>query len=109
MPTFTVAFNSVESFRGKSGNQPLFMRGDDGVTGLAMLQHRLGSAMEKAGLGRCVRHYTPHMTLLRGDRLVGDPDVNVISWPVQEFVLVHSLLGRSCYRELVRFPLVGQA
>jgi 2'-5' RNA ligase len=104
MPPFIVAFNSVESFRGRPGNQPLVMRGDDGVAGLMMLQQRPGSAMEKAGLGRCVRHYTPHVTLLRGSRLVGDPDVRVTSWSVHEFVLVHSLLGRSSYRMLTRFP-----
>jgi hypothetical protein len=32
-----------------------------------------------------------------------------VSWAVHEFVLVHSLLGRSRYHVLARFPLRAQA
>jgi 2'-5' RNA ligase len=109
MPPFTVAFDGAESFRGRPGNQPFVLRGQDGVLGLMMLQQRLASAMEKAGLGRRMPSYTPHMTLMYGDRLVAYRGVDTVSWVVREFVLVHSLLGRSCYRSLARFPLVGQA
>jgi 2'-5' RNA ligase len=109
MPSFTVAFDGAESFRGRPGNQPFVLRGQDGVVGLMMLQQRLASAMDKAGLGRRMPSYTPHMTLMYGDRLVADRRVDMVSWAVREFVLVHSLLGRSCYRPLARFPLVGQA
>jgi 2'-5' RNA ligase len=65
--------------------------------------------MAKAGLGCPVRHYTPHVTLLYGDHLVADRRVATVSWPVYEFVLVHSLLGRSRYNVLARFPLRAQA
>ena len=109
MPPFTVAFNSAASFRGKPDNQPFVLRGDDGVVGLLALQQRLGSAMAKAGLGRSAPHYTPHVTLLYGDRSVAEQAVEPIVWPVREFVLVHSLLGRSHYVPLARFPLRGQA
>ena len=109
MPPFTVAFDGVESFRGRPGHRPFVLRGEDGVAGLMMLQQRLGLAMAKAGLGCAVRHYTPHVTMLYGDRLVADRRVDTVSWAVREFVLVHSLLGRSCYRPLARFPLSAQA
>jgi hypothetical protein len=33
----------------------------------------------------------------------------MVSWPVGEFVLVHSLLGRSRYNIVARFPLGAQA
>jgi len=105
MPAFTVAFNSAASFRGRSDNQPLVLRGDDGIIGLATLQQALGAAMERAGLGRCAARYTPHMTLMYGDRFVADRRVEIVTWPVREFVLVHSLLGRSSYRAMARFPL----
>jgi len=73
-----------------------------------MLQQRL--ALAKAGLGCPVRHYTPHVTLLYGNRLVADRRVDTVSWPVHEFVLGHSLLGRSRYNIiLARFPLRAQA
>jgi len=87
----------------------LALQGDDGVFGLLVLQHRLGRVMENAGLGRANPHYTPHMTLLYGDRFVADEPVKPIRWAVHEFVLVHSLLGRSRYNVLARFPLRAQA
>ena len=50
------------------------------------------------------------MTLLYGDRFVADEPVKPpIRWAVHEFVLVHSLLGRSRYNVLARFPLRAQA
>ena len=105
-PAFTVAFNSVTSFRGRPGNQPFVLRGDDGVIGLTMLQQALGEVMEKAGLARAAAHYAPHMTLMYGDRFVAEQSFEAeVKWSVREFVLVHSLLGRSCYRSMRRFPL----
>ena len=49
------------------------------------------------------------MTLLYGDRLVAERPVDSVSWAVREFALVHSLLGRSRYNVLARFPLGAQA
>jgi RNA 2',3'-cyclic 3'-phosphodiesterase len=109
MRPFTVEFNSALSFRGRPGNLPFVLQGDEGVIGLLVLQQRLGRLMENAGLGRADPHYTPHMTLLYGDRTVDDEAVRPISWAVREFVLVHSLLGRSRYNVLARFPLRAQA
>jgi 2'-5' RNA ligase len=109
MRPFTVEFNGALSFRGRPGNLPLVLQGDEGVYGLLVLQHRLGRVMENAGLGCANPHYTPHMTLLYGDRFVADQPVKPIRWAVHEFVLVHSLLGRSRYNVLARFPLSGQA
>ena len=105
LPAFTVAFNSVASLRGRPDNQPFVLRGDDGHIGLTLLQRVLGEAMEKAGLGRSVAHYAPHVTLMYGDRLVADRPIKSVGWAVREFVLVHSLLGRSCYRPMGRFRL----
>jgi 2'-5' RNA ligase len=106
---FTVEFNGALSFRGRPGNLPLVLQGDEGVFGLLVLQHRLGRMMENAGLGRVNPHYTPHMTLLYGDRFVADEPIKPIRWAVHEFVLVHSLLGRSRYNVLARFRLSAQA
>jgi 2'-5' RNA ligase len=109
MRPFTVEFNGALSFRGRLGNLPFVLQGDEGIIGLLILQHRFGRAMENAGLGRANPHYTPHMTLLYGDRAVADEGVRPIGWAVHEFVLVHSLLGRSRYNVLARFPLRAQA
>jgi 2'-5' RNA ligase len=109
MRPFKVEFNGALSFRGRPGNSPFVLQGDEGVIGLVILQHRLGRLMENAGLGRADPHYTPHMTLLYDDRVVADEAVRPIGWAVHEFVLVHSLLGRSRYNVLARFPLRAQA
>ena len=65
--------------------------------------------LEMAGLGPRAPHYTPHLTLLYGDRFVADHPVEPVGWTVHEFVLVHSLLGRSRYLLVARFPLGAQA
>jgi len=109
MRPFKVEFNGALSFRGRPGNSPFVLQGDEGVIGLLVLQHRLGRLMENAGLGRADPDYTPHMTLLYDDRVVADEAVRPIGWAVHEFVLVHSLLGRSRYNVLARFPLRAQA
>src|SRR5713101_613370 len=109
MPRFAVAFDRAASFRGRPGNQPLVLRGDDGVIGLTMLQDAVGTALEMAGLGPPGPHYTPPLTLLYGDRFVADHPVEPVGWTVHEFVLVHSLLGRSRYLLVARFPLGAQA
>ena len=61
------------------------------------------------GLGHAALHYTPHVTLVYGDRLVADRPIEPIGWGVHEFVLVNSLLGRSRYIPLARFRLSAQA
>jgi 2'-5' RNA ligase len=105
LPPFAVEFNGAMSFRGRRDNQPFVLHGDDGMIGLAMLQQALGTAMEKAGLGRCAARYSPHITLMYADRFIADRAIDPVRWTVHEFVLVHSLLGRSRYLALDRFPL----
>lgn len=103
---FTATFKSAVSLRGRADNQPFVLRGNDGVIALTMLQQALGEAMDKAGLGRAPAHHAPHLTLMYGDRFVAEQALEQeICWAVHEFVLVHSLLGRGCYRHMDRFPL----
>ena len=101
IPAFRVEFNAVQSFR----NGAFVLRGDEGISGLEMLQRQVGRLMEEAGLGKAFQNYTPHVTLLRDTHLVPDHPVTPVGWWVREFVLVHSLLGQSRYEFLARFPL----
>ena len=100
MPAFRVSFDRVESFVGG----PLVLRGEDGVVGLELLHEKL-----KAVLGiRCTSRFVPHVTLLRDKyRLLSSMPIEPIEWTVSEFVLVHSLLGKTTHRVLARFPLVS--
>lgn len=109
MPPFEIAFDRVGSFD-RPGNRPLVMRGGHGVAALTAFQQTLGAALKKAGLSHMVaRDYTPHLTLLYDERRVAEQSVETISWTAHEFVLVHSLLGRTRHVSLGRWSLRGPA
>jgi 2'-5' RNA ligase len=100
MPAFRVSFDRVESFVGG----PLVLRGEDGVVGLELLHEKLKAVL---GIKRTSR-FVPHVTLLRDKRrLLPSMLIEPIEWTVSEFVLVHSLLGKTTHRVLARFPLVS--
>jgi len=106
MPRFDVAFDHAASFSRKRRDSPLVLLGEDGVAALTAFQHALGVALEHAGFdGINKSHYTPHLTLLYGDHGVASQPVETIRWCVGEFVLVHSLLGKTQYLRLARWPL----
>lgn len=105
-PSFAVTFDRVASFSGKPGKLPLVLLGGEGVAEVTAFQAQLDKALALAGVSRSSRaHYTPHLTLLYGDRRVDERPIEPISWPVQEFVLVHSLIGQGQYTVLGRWPL----
>ena len=106
MSPFEVAFDCAMSFAGAQRNRPLVLCGGDGIGALMVFQQALAAAMAKAGLGGRVKSsYVPHMTLLYDRRGVSGQPVETIRWSVSEFVLVHSLLGRTQYLPLGRWPL----
>jgi 2'-5' RNA ligase len=100
----TVMFNRVESFSGRDGHYPLVLRGDDGVVGLEILYRSLGSAMRFVGL-KAHLDFTPHLTLLYGDRCIKEHFIQPVSWTVREFSLVLSLRGKTRYISLGRWKL----
>lgn len=100
MPAFRVSFDRIESFAGGA----LVLRGGEGVIGLELLYESLSAAL-------CMKHtrrFVPHVTLLRDkQRLLPSMPIEPIEWTVTEFVLAHSLLGRTTHRVLARFPLIS--
>jgi RNA 2',3'-cyclic 3'-phosphodiesterase len=106
MARFEVVFDCVMSFKGR--DRPFVLCAGDGATALTAFHRALGDAMTKAGLGRRVTtHFTPHITLLYGDRLVKQQSIEQVRWTVQDFVLVHSLVGRRQHIHLDHWPLRG--
>lgn len=106
MPPFEIAFDRAVSFLGRPYRRPFVLCGGEGVAALTAFQRALGTALKKAGVGRCAElHYTPHVTLLYDDRSVAEQAVETVGWTAHEFVLVHSLLGRSRHVPLARWPL----
>jgi RNA 2',3'-cyclic 3'-phosphodiesterase len=49
--------------------------------------------------------FTPHVTLLYGDGRIGEQSIDPIGWTVREFALVLSLIGKTKYIPLGRWPL----
>jgi RNA 2',3'-cyclic 3'-phosphodiesterase len=94
MTPFEVSFDRTASFRGRPGNYPFVLVGDDTLDRLKTLGHALDAAIAEQGVaGRVRRDFTPHVTLLYGDRAVEEYPVAPICWTVNEFVLIHSLQG----------------
>ncbi|AMP00915.1 ligT like Phosphoesterase family protein [Collimonas arenae] len=106
---FDVVFERVVSFHGRPRNYPLVLVGGDGDSDsnatLTAFQRTLVKVLQKAGIRSANSHYTPHITLLYNKYRVPPRVVESIRWTVQEFALVHSLLGRSRHVTLARWPL----
>ena len=76
-----------------------------GNSGLDALWSALAHALDDAGVARRESEtFSPHVTVVRGfGGPLEDAPVDPVSWPVQDFVLVHSHGGR--YEVIGRWPL----
>jgi 2'-5' RNA ligase len=100
MPAFRVEFDRVMSFSGGA----FVLGGDDRLIGLHILQQRLSDALD-ARPGPA-RRFEPHVTLLRDKQRIAERPIEPISWTAREIVLVHSVLGKTIHRDVVRVPLL---
>jgi RNA 2',3'-cyclic 3'-phosphodiesterase len=108
---FAVAFDRAENFRGR----PLVLRAHEGALALMAFRLALGKALETAGFaGRTRAPFTPHVTLAYREpadakrRVIERLDeTETVSWTVRDFVLVHSLLGRTRHIALARWSLAS--
>ena len=105
-PSFEVAFNRVESFRNSTGIYPFVLLGEQGATPLRAFHAALGAELKKAGLGGATQgEFKPHVTLLRDAKRVPPAPIEPIMWTVRDFVLIHSLLGKTTHIHLARWAL----
>jgi 2'-5' RNA ligase len=107
MPEVEIIFDRVTSFR-QPGKKPLVLLGNDNAV-LNRFWQSLGIAMRRVGVGprRPASRYMPHLTLLYDSRSVREQAIEPIVWTAREFVLIHSLLGRSQHVLLARWPARG--
>ena len=104
-PSFDVTFDRAASFR-NGGVNPFVLQGGEGLEALRVFQRELGLAMARAGLGRLVdKAFTPHLTMLYDRRLVAEQPLEPVTWRVDGFSLIHSLLGRTEHVPLARWSL----
>jgi len=79
---------------------------------MARLARELGKALRRADFALERRPFAAHVTLIRRARAPRAlPPLPRVDWPVDEFLLVRSLLSRegAQYRVLERFPLQGHS
>ncbi|ACS58795.1 2',5' RNA ligase [Rhizobium leguminosarum bv. trifolii WSM1325] len=87
----------------------LVLCGEGGRKPLTRLHVQLGVGMYNAGLRHNVgRDYKPHMTLLYDRKAVPPTTLDTpVSWTASEFLLIHSVLGKTEHRIIDRWPLLG--
>jgi 2'-5' RNA ligase len=107
-PAFDVTFKRAESFRNSTGVYPFVLTGDKEARQWRGLHEALRVALTNAGLGGATRgDFTPHITLTYDKVRVKPKTIEPISWAVRDFVLIHSLLGKTTHHHLGSWPLDG--
>lgn len=104
--SFDVSFTRIESFRNRTGVYPFVLTG--AAEAWRPLRTALGAALKKTGLGGAVHEaddFRPHVTLLRDERHARPGAIEPIAWRVRDFVLIHSMLGKTTHVHLGRWPL----
>jgi 2'-5' RNA ligase len=105
---FKVKFDRAGSFAGGRDHRPFVLRASGDNSALIKFHCRLGGELGKRGFPYNQNsRFTPHTTLLYSKQNAAEESVNAVSWTVSEFVLVHSLLGKTQYIPLARWTLQG--
>lgn len=108
LPPFDVTLDHVQSFEikpprhGKPGTHALVLLGESAP--LVELHRSLGSALRDWGL-KAADHFTPHVTLLYGPKVVRKRTIDPIRFTVEDFSLIHSERGCTRYNTLGNWSL----
>ncbi|WEZ84786.1 2'-5' RNA ligase family protein [Rhizobium sp. 32-5/1] len=105
---FEVSFDRIMSFA-TGYSRPLVLTSAVRSEEMMDLHVQLAKEMWSAGLIFSYNpRFKPHMTLLYDEATVAERELaEPVRWTVREFVLIHSLVGRSEYEYLGRWPLLG--
>jgi len=104
LPPFGVTFGRAGSFRNRTGVHPFVLTGD--AKEWAPLHIALAAALRGAGLGGATQGaFEPHVTLTYDEVRVKPFAVQPIAWTVVDFVLIHSVLGKTVHNHLGRWAL----
>jgi len=103
---FEVTFTRAESFRNRTGIYPFVLTGD--AAQWHALHSLLAAALKKVGLGAATQgDFRPHITLVYDEVRAKSAAIDAVGWIVQDFVLIHSRLGKTTHHHLARWPLNG--
>ena len=97
------------SFRGRLGNHPLVLAGDDQRnTTLKKLYQSLEVQLVKNRLSsRPNNKFVPHVTLLYDKQILSPTPIDPVVWRVEEIVLVRSEVGATKYERPGHWKLGG--
>lgn len=104
-PAFDIELDRVGSFSGAPGKHPHVLLGGEGVSALTAFRRRVWEAIRAQEKTLSTADFTPHVTLMYGDRKLEERAIEPIRWRATEVVLIHSEVGRSIYHTLGRWPL----
>lgn len=103
---FEVMFDRVASFDGRRDKLPFVLRSDGGNAALRAFRADLGARLGEEGVRLSeATGFEPHVTLAYDARKVVAEAVAPVVWRVDEFVLIHSLLGQTRHLRLGRWAL----
>jgi 2'-5' RNA ligase len=106
LPAFEISLDRVASFSGAPGRYPHVLLGDAGVEALKAFRADLLTSVVRHGVKPLSRaEFNPHVTLSYADQRLPERPIRPITWRPEEFVLIHSEVGRSIYHTLGRWPL----
>lgn len=101
MRPFNVTFDRAGGTRG-----PFLLRASDGSAALMEFRKILRTALVKAGVRDQVKTaFSPHMTLSYDFSDVPEQQVEPITWTVNQFVLIESLLGKHQHVKRESWPV----
>jgi len=100
MPSFRVIFDRLVG-----GNRSALLLPSEPLVALRMFRERLGFALMRAGIAFRQGGFSPHVTLLYGGQPMPEQEIEPISWLVEDFVLIDSLIGETRHVEVGRWQL----
>ena len=105
-----LTFDRALSFKSQQGNYPfVLLCAQTALAPLLAFHRALTTALHEHRAIQDPDRFTPHVTLFRDPAFVLEHAIPPISWTATEFVLVHSLVGRSEHRIVGRWTLDGES
>jgi len=101
MPAFRVIFDRLVG-----GNRSALLLPSEPLEALRLFRERLGFALMRAGIAfQQGGRFSPHVTLLYGGQPMPEIEIEPISWLVEDFVLIDSVIGETRHVEVGRWAL----
>ncbi len=103
---FELSLLTASSLAGREGKHPCVLLGPEARQPVHLLWRELSNQLMAAGLGRYLkREFVPHVTLRYVQSMLPAQAIEPIHWPVLDFSLVRSLLGKGRHEVLGTWPL----